>query len=345
MSRKKTIKDYENLAATRNHEVISVSNKETPSQGDITLLCKTCNKEFTTTTISYQNARKTGCPHCKATSASLYWTGRARTKTPEQAKKNAEIKEHINKTRKEKGKAFANIKNKEDLKEKLTNDLYLPNGEKNAYNDFILKRLNDPVTGKMMEKHHIIPLHAGGPDEKWNLISLTPEDHIEAHNLRYLVYNETGDKNTIKFRNKTPNVTDQISKAKALGNETRRAQGTGIYEPGMSSKAGKIGGSVKSVEKDLKQSTKMTSGVYDALYNGSRWKHTKTNTEIVIPPNTIVKMPQLVEKLIEALPPCEEKTRLAGAKLTTATSALARVIKGKNEGGRSSYFGWSICKE
>lgn len=34
-------------------------------------------------------------------------------------------------------------------------------------------------------KHHIIPRHAGGTDEKSNLIELTVEEHAEAHRLLY----------------------------------------------------------------------------------------------------------------------------------------------------------------
>lgn len=341
MTQKKTLKNYQDLAKSRNHEVISMSDTKTPSNGDITILCKTCNNQFTTSAKSYTNAQKTGCPACKKVISSNTWRGRARTNTPEQAQRNLKIKQHIEETRKEKGKEFEAIKNQEDLKAKLLNELYLPNGEKNAYNAFILDRFDNPVIGELMEEHHILPKHAGGPDVEWNLISLTPEDHVEAHALRASVYNEAGDKNVIKFRSKTSNITEQLLKAKALGDQTRREQGTGIYAPGMSAKGGSVGGSVKSEKKDLKQSTKMTTPVYNALYNGSRWKHEKTGTEVIIEPNTVFTLPNLVKKLLEALPPCDDKTTLTNAKISTATSNLARVIKQE----RLTSYGWSIYME
>ena len=41
--------------------------------------------------------------------------------------------------------------------------------------------------------HHIIPRHAGGTDNPSNLISLTPEEHAEAHRLLYEQYGRQED--------------------------------------------------------------------------------------------------------------------------------------------------------
>ena len=42
--------------------------------------------------------------------------------------------------------------------------------------------------------HHIIPRHAGGTDDPSNLISLTPEEHAEAHRELYEQYGRVQDK-------------------------------------------------------------------------------------------------------------------------------------------------------
>ena len=42
--------------------------------------------------------------------------------------------------------------------------------------------------------HHIIPKHAGGTDDPSNLISLTPEEHAEAHRELYEQYGRVQDK-------------------------------------------------------------------------------------------------------------------------------------------------------
>ncbi len=54
--------------------------------------------------------------------------------------------------------------------------------EKNSYSEFILSTLNrDPnsLNGITTQMHHIIPKHASGPDQKWNMIQLTIEEHVE----------------------------------------------------------------------------------------------------------------------------------------------------------------------
>jgi len=70
MTLKKTIQYYTNLANDRNHErQLAVSNNKTPSQGDVTIKCSKCNQTFTTKAHSYENARQSGCPNCKAIKA------------------------------------------------------------------------------------------------------------------------------------------------------------------------------------------------------------------------------------------------------------------------------------
>ncbi len=45
-----------------------------------------------------------------------------------------------------------------------------------------------------MEKHHILPLHAGGDDHDENLVYLTYIDHIGAHFVRWIAYGDFKDK-------------------------------------------------------------------------------------------------------------------------------------------------------
>ena len=45
----------------------------------------------------------------------------------------------------------------------------------------------------MKHKHHIIPKHMGGTDDPGNLISLTPEEHAEAHRILYENYGKIED--------------------------------------------------------------------------------------------------------------------------------------------------------
>lgn len=62
--------------------------------------------------------------------------------------------------------------------------------EARARTDFLLEQNPDLYT----ELHHIVPRHEGGTDEPDNLVHLTYTDHIIAHYIRYLVYNNQADK-------------------------------------------------------------------------------------------------------------------------------------------------------
>ena len=65
----------------------------------------------------------------------------------------------------------------------------------NHYNNLITRAKNRNLE-EYTESHHIVPRCMGGPDEKFNLVDLTPEEHYTAHlllirihpNNRELVY-------------------------------------------------------------------------------------------------------------------------------------------------------------
>lgn len=54
------------------------------------------------------------------------------------------------------------------------------------YNSIIYFRQQYPLVKG--ERHHIIPKSCGGCNRKWNLVRLTPEEHIECHRLLTLIY-------------------------------------------------------------------------------------------------------------------------------------------------------------
>jgi hypothetical protein len=330
MSKKKTIEHYDKLAQEREHELISVDNPETPSQGKLTIKCTKCNNTFTTTAHSYQNARQSGCPECKRVSTSTQWAGKPRTVTPEQARKKAVVNAAKKAAYLKKAERYSSFKSREDLISHLKS-------ENNEYSAFILERMDNPPQGDDVEQHHVIPLHAGGPDQPWNFIPLTSEDHLKAHEIRAEVYKEIGDINAIRLRGEN-NVELRTRRIEAnkRGDATRKSQGTGIYEEGASVKGGQIGGKVKSIAKDLGHRSQTSSAVIACHEEGSTWFHKPTGTVFRCEPNEVRTLPQLVEKLIEALPEGAHKENLAAGKMTPVTSSLARVIKRD----RSQAYGW-----
>lgn len=69
-----------------------------------------------------------------------------------------------------------------------------PASSHNFYFVFLEQANQRVKCGDYIEKHHILPLYSGGPDEKWNIISLCYSDHIVAHYIRWLIYGARGDK-------------------------------------------------------------------------------------------------------------------------------------------------------
>lgn len=57
------------------------------------------------------------------------------------------------------------------------------------YIAIIHQRQQNPLPeGQYGERHHIIPRSCGGPNRKWNVVRLTPEEHLVVHSLLPEIY-------------------------------------------------------------------------------------------------------------------------------------------------------------
>lgn len=224
MTQKKTFEEIQILANAKSHKLISVSNSNTPAAGKLTFYCNKCDQVSTVSARSYIANHEGGCPSCKSINASKRQKGVPKKMTPEQVEKKAREKEYIKANKEKLRKKFEHIKNREDLIQYLKH-------ENNAYTQFILDRLSKPAPEKdKSQNHHIIPLHAGGPDKTWNLIRLTYEDHLTAHKLRYEVYKEPGDKNAINLAGtEQAYLTKPKVESVRRGDATRKLNKIGIY--------------------------------------------------------------------------------------------------------------------
>lgn len=95
----------------------------------------------------------------------------------------------------------------------------------------------------MKHMHHIIPRHAGGTDDSSNLISLTIEEHAEAHRLLYEQHGRWQDKaawmGLLKMVPKEQLIAFRLSHAGKAGN-TKRGLNTGMkYDMSKIVKEGK----------------------------------------------------------------------------------------------------------
>lgn len=72
---------------------------------------------------------------------------------------------------------------------------------KNIYEQYIEHlKTKQYLSATRLEKHHVVPVHAGGNDASENLLKLSIEDHILAHQYRYMVYGEKGEKLAFVWR-------------------------------------------------------------------------------------------------------------------------------------------------
>jgi hypothetical protein len=67
--------------------------------------------------------------------------------------------------------------------------------------------------------HHIIPRHAGGTDHPNNLLSLTIEDHAEAHRILYETYGRWQDEIAWKSLSKQITCAEATKIAQSLSNK------------------------------------------------------------------------------------------------------------------------------
>jgi len=69
-------------------------------------------------------------------------------------------------------------------------------GTYDKYIAHCLSSQNNNLKNSNLEKHHILPKHAGGDDNPKNIILLTARQHILAHLIRFLEIGEKADLTT-----------------------------------------------------------------------------------------------------------------------------------------------------
>lgn len=165
---------------------------------------------------------------------------------------------------------FRSIQNKKELyKYLLSTD--------NSYTRFILNQLSNnahlAVCQDNLEKHHIIPLHMGGPSCSWNLVILSYEDHTRAHALLYECYGSRYDKAVVQMRaGLTGKARREIAKANV---EKARVEKTGRFNPELQRSLG-------SRPKKQRKPFAKTYLVLNALEHGMVWRH-KDGSTVIIP--------------------------------------------------------------
>lgn len=95
-----------------------------------------------------------------------------------------------------------------------------------------------------LEKHHILPLHAGGKNNSENIVLLSIEDHALAHFYRFLSYKDKNDKLAYLFRKNDNSEAFLLRSQQALKSREKK----GLLKRFQDSKAqallGKKGGKI-----------------------------------------------------------------------------------------------------
>lgn len=189
------------------------------------------------------------------------------------------------------------------------------------YCKFILskKAKAEPTTGRI-EMHHIIPLHAGGPEfEAWNKIKLSFEDHTHAHFLLASCYKSQNDNYVYIWRS---GLTQE-----ARRKQRKYAQTKSVFlDPNMQSEFGKKGGRVWN-ERRLKSSINKQSYVINqAFSNGMIWYIKSKNTFIQINPSQF----NLLSELVIYLKSFSLKTFTRATIKKSLPNALSKVLSGQS---------------
>ena len=334
MSAKRTLEDLENISSSRNHQLISVSIPTYVMSGTITLKC-CCGCLFTTSAKSYFNSIN-GCPDCKKKKASEQWLGTTRRTLSERAQTKVLSRRRRREKMMDESTPYAKIKNRDDL------ILYLKSNP-NAYNDFMIECINREKTTPLiigdLKGHHIIPLFAGGCAQSWNLTHLTAEEHQKAHQLRYDIYQENGDKMALKFFKGFHPLKEVLEKERRkLGLETQKKQKKGRFSPQQQAASGKIGGTLQTEAKISKYILKQGPVVRKFIEEGSIWVNKENKELVIIKPKAIQLVYEFQSIFASSLPDGEKKTNLLKVERTNFSSAIAKVIKGE----RKSAYGFSL---
>ncbi len=107
-----------------------------------------------------------------------------------------------------------------------------------------------------LEKHHVVPKHAGGTNKAENIIHVSVQDHIELHFYRFLAYNEIGDKVAYEMRVNDSAIAAQIrSQLSITANKLKKNLfWNSKWQSLQGKKGGKKGGLSNSLNQKLSRS-------------------------------------------------------------------------------------------
>ena len=163
--------------------------------------------------------------------------------------------------------------------------------ENNSYSTFILEKLfrkDSLLNGLSIHDHHIIPSHMGGPDQPWNSILLTVEEHAEAHMLLYRNYACSQDLGASQMLN--GQVTLGRQTIRRLATQTMIERNVSFYNRDVQRELG-------SRPKN-RQPKARNIYVVSSLQKGFTLKHAQTGNVFTVQPNECSSLVYVMDKFM-----------------------------------------------
>ena len=206
------------------------------------------------------------------------------------------------------------------------------------YEQFIEYCKTGNFDSEYYEKHHIVPKHSGGTDDKENLIYLPPHIHTLTHYYRWLSFQEIGDK--VAYEMRWYQDLESVKLRSQLAVKTNKEKGNLFWnsewqrEQGL--KGGTRGGSANTQNQFLARQkvgktygkqvglSRQKSDLVEILKHPTTWKH-KTGYYVTLPPQ------ESVSKLCEELQNIEYFD-------TPNKALIGKLLRGE----KKQLYGWSF---
>lgn len=286
--KKTTIQEVQAVARSRNHQLVdydlgSADTNTIPQHNYIHLRCLTCNNEWKTKLQVYltRTSLNKGCRQCynnNVVNKEVYPNSPCLPKPDIDGRPKRRAGKEVQRQAHLDGQ-FGLIQNRQDLIDYLRAN---PNEHNNLALELIerdekRKQNKTSIDKSQFSNHHVLPLHAQGSPDSWNIIRVTKVEHDQIHRLRYKVYQESDElKATFGTASDLASVTESITDSS-------------------------MEKSTQKTKRELANLNKRAKETIRAIEKGMVWTH-KDGYEEVIPPNEVSTVVEIRTRLINALP-------------------------------------------
>lgn len=186
-------------------------------------------------------------------------------------------------------------------------------------------------------KHHAIPLLENGPDESWNLVYLTVEEHNKAHNsLRFEVYGQNEDWVASAGLSRTDPTF--LAQRAFLGHASMKKEDIGFYNSDLQRELARRPRRKTVIREAFYAETMNSESTNEFWSKDHIFLHQNLGLKVAAKGGTVSRTGLLLNVFLENMPDSPERTSLAEDHQKDFSSGWLKVMKGI----RHTYKGWSI---